>query len=239
MDRWTPTQRPDAPLAGHQKWRELLFVHWFLDPELVRPLVPERLSLDLWEGKAYVGVVPFRMMDIAPGWLPKAFAFNFLETNLRTYVHLDGDHPGVYFFSLEAASWLAVQAARIGWGLPYHHAKMTSKRDGQRFDYETLRNDAKRTQHRVSFEVGEALAPSKEGSLEFFLAERYYLYSEKGGTFYRGQVHHVPYPLHTARILDIEDGLLAAAGLPQPTEPPPLAHYSEGVDVEVFALEKI
>ena len=122
MDRLSPTYQPNRKVGGHQKWRQLLFMHWPVPIEELRPLVPERLSLDLWEGKAYLGVVPFIMRDVAPWWLPSFFAFNFLETNLRTYVHLDGEEPGVYFFSLDAASRLAVWAARMGWGLPYFYA---------------------------------------------------------------------------------------------------------------------
>ncbi|MEX1362466.1 MAG: DUF2071 domain-containing protein, partial [Nannocystaceae bacterium] len=95
----------------------------------LRALIPEPLEVDTWEGRAYVGLVPFAMRRIKPSWLPRAMAFDFLETNLRTYVHLAGQRPGVWFFSLEASSWLAVQAARIGWSLPYHYARMSMTRD--------------------------------------------------------------------------------------------------------------
>ena len=139
MDRVTPTRRPEGENAGTQRWRDLLFMHWPVPVELVRPLVPKRLSLDLFEGQLYVGLVPFAMHEVAPSWLPGALAFDFLECNLRTYVHLDGEEPGVWFFSLEAASWLAVQAARAGWGLPYHHAAMTSVLDRGHRVYETVR----------------------------------------------------------------------------------------------------
>lgn len=234
MDRIAPTQRPEGKNAGTQRWRELLFLHWPVPVEALRPLIPARLSLDLWEGEAFVGVVPFLMREIAPSWWPKALGFDFLECNLRTYVHLEGEGPGVYFFSLEASSWLAVQAARVGWGLPYHHARMTSASADGVTEYRTVRrSDGAR--HAVRYEVGEALGPSAPGSLEHFFLERYLLYSEKGEELVLGQVHHPPYPAQRATVHEVEDSLVAAAGLPPVSGPPALVHYAAGVDVEVFA----
>src|SRR5688572_14478242 len=124
IDRVSPTKRPEGTNAGTQNWRELLFVHWTFEPEIMRKLVPDVLELDLWEGRAYVGLVPFAMEDVRPAFSPRVLGMDFLETNLRTYVVHNGE-PGVWFFSLEAASRLAVKAARMMWGLPYFHAEMT------------------------------------------------------------------------------------------------------------------
>lgn len=239
MDRLSPTLRPGGPRAGTQRWRELLFLHWWVPVEALRPLVPARLSLDLWEGRALVGLVPFRMEGVRPGWLPAPMAQDFHETNLRTYVHLEGEGPGVYFFSLEAASWTAVQAARIGWGLPYYHATMGSSADANEHTYTTVRRGRPDARLDVRYRLGEALAPSAPGSLEFFVLERYFLYNERGGTLRRGQVHHPPYPAFAAEVSHIEEGLVAAAGLPAPGRPPDLVHYSTGVDVEVFPLHEV
>ena len=234
VDRIAPTRRPEGKNTGTQLWRELLFLHWKVPVEALRPLVPARLSLDLWEGEAYVGVVPFLMREIAPSWWPKALGFDFLECNLRTYVHLEGEGPGVYFFSLEASSWLAVQAARVGWGLPYHHARMSTSTVEDVVAYETVRR-GDGAKHAVKYRVGEALGPSVAGSLEHFLLERYLLYSEKGGQLVKGQVHHPPYPAQRATVLEVEDSLIAAAGSPAVEGPPALVHYAAGVDVEVFS----
>lgn len=228
MDRHAPTIRPEGSNAGTQRWRELLFMHWSVPIEAMRAVVPASLELDLWDGRAWVGMVPFLMRDIAPSWWPNAFAFDFLECNLRTYVHRDGE-PGVYFFSLEASSWLAVQAARIGWGLPYHYATMTAEKG--RFET-TRKRDGSHL--RVSFEVGEPV-DSPLGSREHFFLERYLLFSEKGGRLVRGQVHHTPYPARMASVTRCEESLIAAAGLPAPGASPELVHYAAGVDVEVFA----
>ena len=239
MDRVTPTRRPEGANAGTQRWRDLLFMHWPVPVELVRPLVPKRLSLDLFEGQLYVGLVPFAMMEVAPSWLPGALALDFLECNLRTYVHLDGEAPGVWFFSLEAASWLAVQAARAGWGLPYHHAAMTSVLDRGHRVYETVRRGGGDPRLLVRYSTGEYLGPSQPATLEYFLLERYLLYAARGERIQRGQVHHSPYPTHRATVHEVDDQLMAAAGLPAPQGLPPLVHFSPGVDVEVFALKDV
>lgn len=239
MDRIAPSRRPEGPNAGTQRWRDLLFIHWPVPEELVRPLIPARLSLDTHEGVLYLGIVPFAMFEVAPSWLPGKMSFDFLETNLRTYVHLDGDDPGVWFFSLEAASWLAVQAARKGFGLPYHHAAMSMRKEGSETVYETVRRGGSNPRFFCRYKVGEYLGPSTPGTLEHFLLERYHLYAMQDGRLKRGTVNHVPYPAHTATVLEVHDELMAAAGLPQPQGLPPVQHFAPGVDVEVFALRDV
>lgn len=238
IDRIAPTRRPDGANAGTQRWRELLFLHWPVPPEVMRPLIPEGLELDLWEGRAWVGLVPFAMEGVRPGWLPEALSFTFLETNARTYVVRDGA-PGVWFFSLEAASWLAVQAARLGWGLPYHHARMSLTREGEARVYETTRRAPGAPGLSARFTPGTALGPSAPGTLEHFFLERYYLFAQRSGALWRGQVHHPPYPAQRVDVHELQEDLIAAAGLPAPAEPPAFAHYAAGVDVEVFALERV
>ena len=229
IDRQKP-DRPQGRNQGTQRWRELLFVHWSFDPELVRAKVPKSMELDLWEGSAWVGLVPFRMEATRPSWLPKRTGLDFLETNLRTYVHVNGK-PGVFFFSLEASSWLAVRAARFAWGLPYHHAEMSVVRDEDRVAYGS-RRVAEGANLDVVYDVGEPLGASEVGSLQHFLLERYYLYVEHHGMLRTGQVHHVPYPARAASILSIDQSLTAAAGLKGGKFE--TAHYSDGVEVEVF-----
>lgn len=215
------TMRP-VPPPCFQRWRDLLFVHWAISPAVVRRLVPEPLELDLWEGQAHVGVVPFEMKDIRSTWMPELAALDFLETNVRTYVHYKGE-PGVFFFSLEASSWLAVRVARLVWGLPYFHAEMSCARG----EYRSVRKgsgeklDAKWT-------VGEAITP-EPSSYDHFVLERYLLFSERSGGLRKGQVHHVPYPAWRVTLDRIEQTLF-----PDATGTPYAAHFSPGVDVEVF-----
>lgn len=232
LDRLSPTQRPAGANAGTQRWRELLFVHWRVPLDAVRPRVPSELELDAWDGDAWVGLVPFRMEAIRTAWMPRATAMDFLELNARTYVHHRG-RPGVWFFSLEASSWLAVQAARTMWSLPYHHARMQVEREGERVRYASTRR-AGGARFEVDYEIGERLGPSQPGTLEHFLLERYLLFAHRRGRILEGQVHHTPYVAHRARVDRIHDDLLAAAGLPRPDRAPELAHASPGVEVEVF-----
>ncbi len=231
IDRIAPTRRPTGAPSGEQRWRQLFFLHWTFEPAAVAPLLPAGMELDLWEGRAYVGLVPFLMEGVRPRWLPRPLALDFLETNLRTYVVVEGE-PGVFFFSLEASSWLAVPAARHGWGLPYHHARMSHARDGDRVRYRSARRGA-RADLSLDATIGEALGPSPAGTLEHFLLERYLLFAARPGRIDRGQVHHAPYPAQRATVRSVETTLLEAAGLPR-QEGEPLAHYAEGVDVLVF-----
>src|SRR5262245_15329271 len=131
IDRVSPSLRPDGRPVGYQKWRHLLFLHWEADPEGLAGHLPSGLEVDTHEGKAYVGVVPFTMRDVVPRWAPPVPGVShFHELNVRTYVLHDGV-PGVIFFSLDAASTVAVAAARSVWRLPYHRASMKlDQRDG-------------------------------------------------------------------------------------------------------------
>jgi uncharacterized protein YqjF (DUF2071 family) len=236
IDRISPTLRPLNPVVGRPRWGDLRFIHWAVTTEVLRPLVPEPLAIDTFEGEAYVGLVPFWMEGVRPRWAPERLAFRFLETNVRTYVHRDGHDPGVYFFSLEAASRVAVAVARAQFGLPYFWASMRMIRAGQRIQYRTRRLFGGHHRSAVTFEPDEYLGASTPGTLEHFLIERYYLHVWRRGRLQRGQVHHTPYPVQRARVLGLRDELIHAAGLPQPTTLPPLAHYARGVDVEIFGL---
>ncbi|MBI2477653.1 MAG: DUF2071 domain-containing protein [Planctomycetia bacterium] len=234
IDRVAPSCRPLGPIAGHQRWRSLLFMHWSVAVDALRQLVPSELELDLYEDEAYVGVVPFEMEGVRPWWWPEACSMSFLETNLRTYVVCNGQ-PGIYFFSLEATSRLAVFGARTGWGLPYYYGHASISRTNGVTEYET-RRPGNGPRHSVRYRVGSDLGPSELGTLQHFFLERYLLFVERAGKIYSGQVHHVPYPAFDATVLEVHDELMAAAGLPAAVKLPEFAHFSPGVDVEVFPL---
>lgn len=237
MDRISPTRRPAGPAAGHHKWRELLFVHWEVPVEAVRAKLPAGLTVDTFEGRAYVGLVPFTMKDVTAGPLPMGLDFH--EANVRTYVHHDGRDPGVWFFSLDAASRLAVIGARATFHLPYHFARMDLVRDGDSVDYTSERRwpGPRPAALRTRWTVGAARGNAAAGTFEHFLCERYILYAARGRRLYQGRVHHAPYPLHDARIDALEDTLTSASGFAAVAGAPPVSVlYSPGVDVEVFAL---
>lgn len=240
MDRLAPAQRPDDRPAGFQRWRTLAFLHWEVPVEAVAALLPPGLEVDTFEGRAYVGLVPFTMRDVSPWWSPSVPGVsNFHELNVRTYVHAGG-RPGVWFFSLDAASSIAVIAARTGWHLPYHRASMEMEEtDGEvRYTSRRLWPGPKPADFAVRYRVGEALGHAVPDTFEHFLAERYLLFARRGGDLTVGQVHHRPYPLHRAEVIEVSESMVAAAGMPA-TSGPPHVLWSPGVDVDVFALRPV
>ncbi|HEV3345059.1 MAG TPA: DUF2071 domain-containing protein [Pirellulales bacterium] len=234
IDRVSPSRRPPGRPAGYHRWSDLLFIHWRLPADDLAGLLPPHLTLDTWQGDAWVGLVPFRMSGVRPRWWP--WGAMFLETNVRTYVHFQGRDPGVWFFSLEANHWLAVKAARAGWHLNYHWARMTFQQAGDVLRYDGRRRAAAAAGSCVETRVADARPRTPlPGTLEHFLIERYFLYASGSGRLWRGQVHHRPYLVQPADLLHLEESLLAANGL-HATEPPCHVLYSARVDVEVFGL---
>jgi uncharacterized protein YqjF (DUF2071 family) len=247
IDRVAPTIRPDRRVLMRQDWHHLLFLHWPVPPQHLRPLLPPGLELDLHEGTAYVGLTPFTMTNVRPAWVPPLpLVSSFHETNVRTYVHAGGRDPGVWFFSLDAASTLAVAGARVLLGLPYCRARIAMNVDRSAggevtaIDYDLRRRwpGPKPAACRVRYAPRGPAAPAVPGSLEYFLVERYVLYSHTGGRLYRGRIHHEPWPLQAADAALLEESLLAAAGIARP-DAATLAHYGRAVHVEIFGSERV
>lgn len=239
MDRLAPSRRPVGRNAGTQRWRDLLFVHYEVDPRELQLLLPKGLEVDTFEGRAFVGIVPFRMQRIAPPFYPSVLGLNFLEINVRTYVHRGGDAPGVHFFSLEASNMLAVRVARRFWGLPYFDAKMsvTSDAAGER-DYRSSRVEDGAFVH-ARYHTGQVMSPARLGTFDHFLLERYLLYVERKGVLHVGQVHHTPYPRCDVELTTFDESLVRAAGLHRRGGLPDYVHASPGVDVEVFSVRPV
>lgn len=224
-------------------WHDLLFLHWSFEPQIVQDLLPHGLEVDCFQNRAWVGLVPFTMSQVRPHFVPNLrkwghFYEAFPELNVRTYVVRDGV-PGVWFWSLDAGSALAVLAARNWFGLPYFKARMNlSKRNGNfRYDSRRLWPAPLPARAKIQWHVEGEAAPAAIGTLEHFLVERYVLYSRRGQKLFRGRVHHAPYQLQIARIALLRESYLAAAGLKRPAMAPH-AVYARGVAVEVFGLEK-
>jgi uncharacterized protein YqjF (DUF2071 family) len=243
IDRLAPTRRPEGAPAGYQKWRDLLFVHWEVPEAALRPLVPAALAIDTYEGKAYVGVVAFTMHGVRPSRFlpPIAGASGFGEVNVRTYVHHEGGEPGVWFLSLDAQSVLAVLGARAFFHLPYYHARIETQRQGDTITYRAARHWAGGGPAGIDtrYEVGYAMGASEPGTLQHFLVERYTLYAmTPRGRLLQARVHHAPYPVRRARVLEMRESLVHADGLERPEERASEL-WSEGVDVEVFGLRRV
>jgi uncharacterized protein YqjF (DUF2071 family) len=218
-------------------WHDLLFAHWALAPDTLRPLVPPPLSLDTFEGRAWLGVVPFHMSDVAPRGIPALPGVSaFPELNVRTYVTVGGK-PGVLFFSLDAGSRLAVEAARLLYRLPYYHAALSVTDDGQAVRYASRRRDrrGRPAEFRARYAPEGPVFRAAPGSLEHFLVERYCLYAPRpGGRAYRTDIHHAPWPLQRASATIEVETMAAAGGVALPATPP-LLHFSRRLDVVAWA----
>lgn len=248
--RWEEREVLREKPAGHpiykQKWRDLLFMHFPMDPKELQPLLPEGLDIDLWPDRhgrpsAWIGVVPFRMEGVRHRlFSPFPYISAFPETNVRTYVHRDGKEPGVWFFSLDAARWIACKIGRRQFGLAYWHAKMKVVRHKETVSYWVDRIEGSGTESATLETVatfGPAIGVAEPRSEEFWFVERYLLYSLKDGELKKGRVWHRPYPLRGAKLEVCHQSLTTACGLP--TFPWEHVVFSDGVDVDVYRVENV
>jgi len=227
--RVRPTRRP----VMRQRWDDLFFLHWEYSAAAIQARLPFGLTIDTFEGKAYLGVVGFRMNAVRPLGLPALpWLSYFNELNVRTYVRDAAGEPGVWFFSLDCDRAPAVVIARAGFGLPYEHAAMSF---GPGLAQSCRRHGEKETaQYAWSSASSPQVAPP--GSLEFHLAERYNFFSVRRGQLVRGQVHHAPYQLSEAAASTWSDLPLRWDGFDVGGRGPDLAHGCQGVAIEAFSL---
>jgi len=219
-----------------QSWHDLLFAHWPVEPDALRRKVPASLPLDLFDDRAWIGVIPFHMTNVGPRGLPSLPGVSaFPELNLRTYVTLNGK-PGVYFFSLDAASTLAVIGARTMFHLPYYRAAMAVHTAGRRVIYRSARRSAVNAQFLGSYEPVGAVSTAVPGTLDHFLTERYCLYTTtRSGGPRRLDIHHKPWPLQPADAQIAVNTIASAAGIMLPAAPP-LLHFAKRVDVLTWGM---
>jgi uncharacterized protein YqjF (DUF2071 family) len=243
-----PFPMPNRPWTMTQNWNDLLFAHWPIAPDAMAALIPPGLEVDTFDGYAWVGVVPFWMEGIRhriPGTSSSTkipLVESFPELNLRTYVRSRRTgRAGVYFFSLDAASPLAVIGARTIFHLPYYFANMVREtaNDG------TVRYKSRRlfTREEISFQgtyrgLGTPIdaSPSQAGSIEHFLTERYCLFTTFRSRVLVGNIHHRPWPLEPAEAEIRTNRLAAPHGLVLPTQPP-ILHFSQALEVYIWSLK--
>jgi len=216
-------------------WNDLAFLHWPVPASLVAPLIPRGLTVDEYDGRAWIAVVPFWMSGVTMRGVPPLPAIStFPELNVRTYVR-HGDRPGIWFFSLDAASRLTVFGGRLLFRLPYFFAQMgLEQREGRIHYYSRRRGGARFV---ATYGPTGPVHKAEPGSLEHFLTERYRLYAAERETVSFADIHHVPWSLQLGSI-DIErNDMLTANRLS--AEGAPLVHFAKRLDVVIWPLQKL
>jgi len=216
-----------------QGWYELLFAHWEVPFETVRSLVPFSLELDTYSDRPWVSVAAFLLRMRPRGLAAMGRMWSFPELNFRTYVLYKGK-PGVYFFSLDAASLTAVLGARMFYRLPYFHAHMTIDRDGHAIRYRSARMRS-RAKFSASYQATSAVFHAAPGTLSHWLAERYCLYAVDGERVYAGEIHHAPWPLQNAEVEIAENTLPDVQGMTI-NRRPDLVQFAADQEVLVWPL---
>ena len=226
------------------RWHDLLFMHYPIQPGLIRHLIPQDLQIDSFDGSAWIGIVPFRMTGVAPRFVPSIPPIsNFPELNVRTYVTVDGK-PGVWFFCLEATKKLAVRIARKFFYLPYMDAMIKFQDhgidQGKWIEYDSRRTHRNETpavlrmRYRPIGDKFEAVS----GSLEHFLTARYCLYSaDPRGRVYRGEIDHPPWQLQSAEAIVEANTMTDWLGIEIPNVDP-LLHFSRYTNVRAWTIER-
>ena len=236
--------RPDLPLrswAMRMSWHDLLFAHWPVDPALLRQHIPAPFEIDTFQGKAWIAVVPFYMTNVTPRFVPPMPCVSaFAELNVRTYVHIGGKR-GVWFFSLDAASRVAVRIARWRFFLPYFDARMSLRKQAEGWiNYSSRRTHrgAKPAEFIASYRPTGEIAPSQKGTIEQWLTERYWLFSvDRAGRGWSGQVDHVPWPLQIAECRFERNTMTEPLGISLTGDP--LLHFARRLDVVAWTIERI
>ncbi|MES2440737.1 MAG: DUF2071 domain-containing protein [Verrucomicrobiota bacterium] len=233
-------ERPPGFPVMRQRWAGLLFLHWPVDPALIAERLPQGLHVDTFEGKAWLGVVPFFMDRVRPSGLPPVPWLSwFMELNVRTYVHDDHGNAGVWFFSLDCNQPLAVEIARRSFHLPYEHAVMRSQTGGDRIHYHSRRKSIGALDAEFVYETPPATRPAEPGSLEWFLVERYLLFSSNpAGKIFTGRVHHAPYQIAPGVCEKMSTEPIRLNGFPVPLETPSSVLTAAPVDVRIFPLRE-
>ncbi|MBY9080260.1 DUF2071 domain-containing protein [Paenibacillus sp. HN-1] len=239
-------QHRPFPLPGgfwvmKQVWNDLLFLHWPADEAELLPYLPQGVELEYYEGRPWVSMSPFILDPLTlRGTPPLPFAGRFLELNLRTYVSRNGI-PGICFLTLEASSRLAVAGARIFAHLPYQYALMKAVRhvDGIHYNSERRRFGREAAFSALYEAAGSTVFHAEPGTLVHWLIERYCLYAaDRKGNLYRGDIHHLPWPLQNAKVRLETNTLAQSYGLCLSAEPA-VTTYTRRLDVLLWAVQRV
>jgi len=234
-----PWPMPPGPWIMSQTWHDLMFAHWPVARDRLRELVPARFELDLFDGEAWLAVVPFHMTNVTPRFVPALpWLSAFPELNVRAYVRVD-DKPGVFFFSLDAGNSVAVGAARTLLNLPYFSAEMRVGAGDRQVEYSSRRLSTPAAEFRATYRPDGPERAPVPGTLEYFLTERYCLYAvDHQARAYRLDIHHPPWALQPAAAEITVNTMADAAGLRLPSTAP-LLHFSKRQDMICWAPQRI
>jgi uncharacterized protein YqjF (DUF2071 family) len=222
------------------RWHDLLFLHWPVSADLIRPLIPSGLELDTFDGSAWIGIVPFRMSGVRPHGFPRFAGLAFEELNVRTYVWSPG-RSGVWFFSLDATNRLAVRTARAWYGLPYFDARMSLQSERETFHYRSIRTDRRSTgaEFHASYKPAGEVYHSAPETLDRWFTDRYCLYTvDRGGRLGYADIHHAPWPLQPAEVELRVNTMTLPVGIKLP-DTAPLAHFARRIDVIAWTVESV
>ena len=227
----------------YETWENLLFLHWEYDSQAIQHTLPNGLYVDTFDGKAYLGIVPFLMRDVRSRLFPFALGMSdFEELNVRTYVYDSTGTPGVWFYSLDANHYVAGKLARLFFNLPYFHANITAEFNPDRemsFSSYRYGTDPTLTTHFRYHAISQP-ALATPGTLEFFLIERYVLFAySKSNKLYSGRVWHKPYELAAVEVNNFDGNVLCLDGFQKPLRDANHKIMSHGVEVDIFGLEEL
>jgi uncharacterized protein YqjF (DUF2071 family) len=228
----------ERPIMVH-RWDDLTFLHWSFAPDVVQRLLPNSLTVETYDDRAWVGLVPFMMRVGTARVSSVPYMSRFCETNVRTYVTDRAGRSGIWFFSLDAARLGAVVTARTTYRLPYFWSRMRLERAGPTISYSCVRRwpGPRGARSDVAIEIGDAYTPDALNARDHWLTARWTLFSVRGTRARFARAFHEPWPLRRARVTSCRDELLAAAGLP-PNHDEPIAHFSDGVAVRIGRPEQ-
>lgn len=217
-----------------QTWNDLLFAHWPIDSNLMRPLIPSALELHTFNQQCWIAITPFHMSGIRARWMPLLPGLSaFPELNVRTYVTHVGK-PGVYFFSLDAGSQIAAWVARKTYHLPYFHARMSSVSQDRWIHYHSIRDSG--AELKAKFRPTTPVQLRNTGTIEHWLTERYCLYTTHRNRVYRAEIHHEPWPLQDAECEFSANSMAVSAGIQLPRTQP-LLHFAKRLEVLIWPLK--
>jgi uncharacterized protein YqjF (DUF2071 family) len=236
-----PWELPARSWSMAMRWLDLLFIHWPVSVEVLRPLIPTALEIDTFDGQAWIGVVPFRMTGIRPRFVPPLPGLSaFAEINVRTYV-TTGGKPGVWFFSLDAAHRLAVWTARWRFNLPYYLARITMRQNMEQVLYQSARTNSRGGAALFAATYGPTgeQFQARRGTIDHWLTERYCLYAaDHQGRVYRGDIHHQPWPLQPASAEIQVNTMTEPLGIALPRTTP-LLHFARRIDAVAWSVEDV